>query len=503
LRISAAHRPLSLLVAAFAFTAFTQPLRADAAGRETWLGLYFNGKKIGYTSLIVEQSDYRGKPAWKIISNSVTRIELLGNRVSQDVDVISYTDLSYAPLYQEYKISSNQSVLQLKAEYSSDRIVCRVDSGGGENVKEIKIPKGVKIIGDSTNVTQGQRIEVGKRATYHFLNPLTIDLDKTEVYVEAMETVTFEGKTFQAYRVNITGTMGKLTSWESTEGEPLKSEMPLGMVMFRESKAVAMDMESKLPAFTVTSKSKTVKPAAYMPPSDFAIATSIKPTTPIKNPRATRNLTIRISGIDNDALMISDSRQTYTAMSSPKNSFQIRVTAKSFSPEKSLSLPISNPEVSRYQKPAPYLELDNPELKQTAEEIRGTETNAYRVAAKIRAWVHAQMKPDFTIGVPRSSSEIFKRRRGVCRDYATLFAGLSRAAGIPTRVVGGITYGEGRFFYHAWVECWVGEWVPFDPTLDTDFVNATHIKFAQGDVTDMYNSVRIVGKVKIEVLQAN
>jgi hypothetical protein len=503
LRISASRRPLTLLVAAFAFTAFTQPLRADAANRETWLGLYFNGSKIGYTSIITEKAEFCGKPAWKIVSRSVTRIELLGNRVSQDVDVVSYTDESYAPLYQEYKISSNQSVLQIKAEYSPDRIVCRVDSGGGENVKEIKIPKGVKIIGDSTNVTQGQRVEVGKRATYHFLNPLTIDLDKTEVYVAALDTVTFEGKTYQAYRVNITGTMGRLTSWESTEGEPLKSEMPLGMTMYRESKDVAMNLESKMPAFAVTGKPKPARPAAYVPPSDFAIATSIKPTTPIKNPRSTRNLTIRISGIDNDALMISDNRQSYTALPSPKNSYQLRVTAKRFSPEKSLSLPITNPAVSRYLQPAPYLELDDPELKRTAEEIRGTETNAYRVAARIRAWVHTQMKPDYTIGVPRSSSEIFRRRRGVCRDYATLFAGLARAAGVPTRVVGGITYGEGRFFYHAWVECWVGEWVPFDPTLDTDFVNATHIKFAQGDVTDMFNSVRIVGKIKIEVLQAN
>ena len=65
---------------------------------------------------------------------------------------------------------------------------------------------------------------------------------------------------------------------------------------------------------------------------------------------------------------------------------------------------------------------------------------------------------------------------------------------------GGIVYAEGRFFYHAWAECWVGEWLPFDATTGVDFVDATHIKFAQGDVTDMYRVAAIVGKLKISVI---
>jgi hypothetical protein len=38
------------------------------------------------------------------------------------------------------------------------------------------------------------------------------------------------------------------------------------------------------------------------------------------------------------------------------------------------------------------------------------------------------MKPDYTIGVPRSCKDVLQRPRGVCRDYATLFAGLARAS---------------------------------------------------------------------------
>jgi hypothetical protein len=54
------------------------------------------------------------------------------------------------------------------------------------------------------------------------------------------------------------------------------------------------------------------------------------------------------------------------------------------------------------------------------------------------------------------------------------------------------------------VESFVGQWVALDPTLydpksGVDFVDATHIKFAEGDVTSMFAVVGVVGKLKVAV----
>jgi transglutaminase-like putative cysteine protease len=179
------------------------------------------------------------------------------------------------------------------------------------------------------------------------------------------------------------------------------------------------------------------------------------------------------------------------------------IRAETFDAATAASLPIGDPNLAPYLESAPFLELDEPEIRKKAAELRGTETNSYKVAQNIRKWIHANMKPDYTIGVPRGCADVLKKPRGVCRDYATLFAGLARAAGIPTRVAGGIMYAQGKFFYHAWVECWVGKWVPFDATLDQDFVDATHVKFSQGDVNQMYNIATIVGRIKLNDLLAN
>jgi hypothetical protein len=56
-----------------------------------------------------------------------------------------------------------------------------------------------------------------------------------------------------------------------------------------------------------------------------------------------------------------------------------------------------------------------------------------------------------------------------CGGKSRLMAALTRSAGIPTRMVGGVILGDGKRkrTSHVWVECRIaGEWVPFDPLND-------------------------------------
>src|SRR5439155_1251015 len=150
------------------------------------------------------------------------------------------------------------------------------------------------------------------------------------------------------------------------------------------------------------------------------------------------------------------------------------------SPHQSLSAP-------------PYLEGDDPRIQKQARENVGDPTDPLEKARRIPPWVHQQMKPQINIRVIRSAP-----------DGPQPPTALARAAGVPARVCGGIIYFKGAFYYHAWGEVQPdpgAEWVPFDATLPTDFVDATHIKFAQGDPTAMFGAVRVVGKLKAEVLE--
>jgi hypothetical protein len=83
----------------------------------------------------------------------------------------------------------------------------------------------------------------------------------------------------------------------------------------------------------------------------------------------------------------------------------------------------------------------------------------------------------------------FATRKGVCIDYARLYAAMARAVGLDARVVTGLGYdGQGGFGPHAWNEVYLPKrkaWVPLDPTwarsgewFDPPRFDVTHIRQA-------------------------
>ena len=486
-------------------------LAAAAAGRAetrtTWAGMYMGAKKMGYTRLTTAPGTFKGKPVTSVESYTRVELEVLGNSVGQTVESTTFTSSSGALLQQHFKISSGFADTEVTANYGAGKIVCTLNSGESESTKTITIPAGATIVSDSTTGGLVGKL-AGAGAKFLYLNPLTLALENLRVAFKGKEVVSLAGKQYTALRVQSTTPMGTFMSWETETGILLKADMPLGMTMIREDESVAQDLGTSPPAFRVVSAASgtpvaAAPPAAYQPPSDFALATALAVEKPIENPREVKALSMKVSGVAEKSLAISDARQRALPIPEEAGAYFFSVRSEPFNPETAALLPIAEPSVKPFLKPAPFLEFEDAAIKETAAKVRGEERNSYKVAQAIRKWVHASMKPDHTMGVPRSCTDVLKKPRGVCRDYATLFAGLARAAGIPTRMAAGITYAQGKFFYHAWVECWVGKWVPFDATLDQDFVDATHVKFSQGDVTDMYNVAAIVGRIKLSEVLAN
>lgn len=61
--------------------------------------------------------------------------------------------------------------------------------------------------------------------------------------------------------------------------------------------------------------------------------------------------------------------------------------------------------------------------------------------------------------------KILTSKNGICYDYASLFAGILRSQGIPTKLIKGYKTDLKR--YHAWNEVFLdGKWLPIDTTYD-------------------------------------
>lgn len=504
---------VSLTAALSSVTAQNRPQPPEPAGvHDEWVGVYMSGAKIGFAHSTMSPAVYNGSPATKEVSHSEMKIQLLGQMLQENEDSVGFTDLKGQPLVQTMDVTSNGSKIHLVAhyDYTTRKILCTLGTGPGATNKAIDIPRNADLAGDSEFATSGRKLSVGLKYDVYTLDPATITLDKIHIEVTGLQEVVNEfGKKLPTFVTKVTMSVGETTEWLDKSGNSIKGEMSLGPVK------LTMTAESRQHALNVHFISPAVDAAtspAYSPSADLAIATSVRPDRLIDDPRKLRRLQAQLQGIPDKRLLISDDRQKETPVpggnDSPPYTVNVDLNAENIDAEHSALLPIQNAELSSYLAKAAYLDTDDPNLRKIALGIRGNEKNTLRIALAIRDWVHQNMTPDASIGVPRSATDLNGRRRGVCRDYATLYAALARIAGVPTRLCAGVVYadlnGTPAFFYHAWAESWVGKWVAVDPTLydvslGIDYVDATHIKFAQGDVTQMYDAVSVVGKLKISI----
>ena len=82
-----------------------------------------------------------------------------------------------------------------------------------------------------------------------------------------------------------------------------------------------------------------------------------------------------------------------------------------------------------------------------------------------------------------------------------LYVALARAVGLPARAVAGLLYLDGRFYYHAWPEVYLGDaWLAVDPTLGQFPADAAHLRFTVGGLARQVELVRVIGRLTLEVL---
>jgi transglutaminase-like putative cysteine protease len=124
------------------------------------------------------------------------------------------------------------------------------------------------------------------------------------------------------------------------------------------------------------------------------------------------------------------------------------------------------------------------------------------VVAVSFAWVHDSVTDRITFGVP-SALRVLASRTGDCNEHTQLFVALARAVGLPARVAAGLAYVDGKFYYHAWPEVLLADWVAVDPTFGQFPADAAHLRLVIGGLTHQMELLRLMGNLKIDVVAAN
>lgn len=141
-------------------------------------------------------------------------------------------------------------------------------------------------------------------------------------------------------------------------------------------------------------------------------------------------------------------------------------------------------EVLQYLLPSRYCQSDL--FTENAASYTGNALMGYNQVDAIRQWIHDHVT--YQYGASNESTSAVDTNRdlsGVCRDFAHLGIAITRALGIPARMVFGYLHGLDPMDLHAWFEAFVGgRWYTFDATQDGPRGNRVVIAYGR-DAADI------------------
>ena len=232
--------------------------------------------------------------------------------------------------------------------------------------------------------------------------------------------------------------------------------------------SVAMDREGRY----------AVADFAYLPRgANITFATLEPHGMPILDQKRLSDIVLKVHAkaagpIDSIRDDIKSATQT-VEQKSPKE-LVVTVAARRNTPDKTIELPVTNPEVAAFLKATGEIASDNQNVIDQARQIAGDDRDAWSVAQKLGDWTHKNL--EWKSVARAGAAETLATREADCSEFSQLYVSMARSLGLPARIVSGLAYSGNSFGGHAWVEVWIGKWIELDPTWGTHFVDATHVR---------------------------
>ena len=307
--------------------------------------------------------------------------------------------------------------------------------------------------------------------------------------------------TVRAFRIDQEVNGIRVSSWIDAQGRVVRASSPVGFTTERTAFEIAYENFRRRDTARVARHSAAPDPGDIVPATALAAGLRDGGTAGAATGDGPARFRVRLSGVDLTGFnqLLNGGRQRLTADT-------LEVTRESTLKFRAMPyrLPNRDTALARWLQPEPLIQSRDPRIVAQSRLIvesgsgRRDRTPA-RAAELLTHWVHSNVRREATTSVP-SAEKVLEARRGDCNEFATLYVALARAAGLPSRTVSGLIYRNGRFYYHAWAEVYLGDWVAVDPTFDQYPADAAHLRFAIGGLARQVDLFPLVGRLTLEVL---
>jgi len=444
----------------------------DCSPREEWMGVYFQGEKIGYVKTSVEKKNdnYRIKEEiflQLLMMGSCKRVNFItDSRVNEDFSLKSF----------DFSLRSGLINFRATGEIVENKLLIRVINND-EIIEEVIKFLGVPYLssGIPPLIARGG-LKIGRKYSLPIFDPSSFTLKNFTAVVEAKEKITINNKMMDSCRIKNSFEGIAYYSWINNRGERLKENGHLGLSLIKESRDTALEENWERESLV-----------------DLIELSKITPNTRIANTDKLKSLTVRLNNINFNNFAINKQRQRL-------ENDVLEIKQEDIRQVKSFSIPYRGDKHQCFLSSTPLIQSSSSKLTMKADSIIEDERDALKSVRLILKWVFENIKKKPILSIP-SALAILKLGEGDCNEHAVLFTSLCRAVGIPTKICLGITYSEGSFYYHAWSEVYLNPWISIDPTLNQFPADPTHIKFVEGNLASQQKMVNIMGKLGIEVLE--
>lgn len=439
------------------------------AERDEWSGIYFHGGKVGHAHSTIT----RIEDGFQISEDLYLNLTVLNVPQVIQTSINAVTDRDLRLSIFSFRLKAGVIRYAAFGRVTGTTVKLRVTSGSAMQRHRMELDRAPVLSNSLKYLVLRNGLETGTRFTQTFFDPLTLRTRAVDIAVQGMETIQVHGREVDCFKVLATGSGVPVCSWLDRDGNTLREESPMGFVLVRESRAAA-------------------RGGIRGDGPDVAVATAV-PVDRAFSTAGLRRLRLRLKNIDTSAFALDQGRQHLAGD-------ELTIQHHPLTQADTCRLPVRDEALTPYLADTVFIQSRNERVQRQAAEILQGERDGRRAVEKLLRWVYRSIAKEPTMSIP-SAVQVLETRRGDCNEHAVLMAALCRASGIPSRLCAGLVYMNGSFYYHAWVEVYLGRWVPADPTLDQLPADVTHIQFVQGDLEEQVAILQLLGRLEIDVLE--
>ena len=444
----------------------------ELSDSEAWMSVFFKGQKVGYT----EQSLARTEFGYDLVQNAYLKLNLMGT--TQELRTMTSARLNEAMELMSFSFFMSAGPVRYQLSGVLDGLTLDMISttGGHTGNSQLRLESPPRLASGLMPYLARQGLEEGDRFQLPIFDPATLSMKKVTVAVEGLETLLMDGRETQAFRLRMDYRDTQTYTWIDPEGRTIKEEGFFGLSLVR-----ATEEEAKA---DLTGRADL---------ADMVASTSATTDKSIKRPREARRLKARLVGVNLEGFELDGGRQTLTGD-------VIEVVREKIDVRDQKRRPFHDPDLDPYLEPEALIQSRHPKIIAQARSLAGGVGEPLEIIDRVVNWTYENLEKRPTMSVP-SAVDVLETKVGDCNEHAVLAAALLRAAGVPTRVAVGVLYYDGRFYYHAWLEAYWGRWLAVDPVVGQVPADATHIRFMTGGLARQSEMIRLIGRLRVEILE--